>query len=278
MLAGHQPLSPAPTTNFWPFYNNRLSGNSQTTPPLLPAWMTNGPPPIGQQPTATTFNPHQCPELVFRQIKWPATEAGHVVHMACPSHAHPSIAQGPAAQLEANAVSRACLAPPAGSPPGTTPTWAPHLHAARCKSIWLTNLTERLKFGDSPISILSELVQQTRPQQQQQPATTPLTSAALAHHWSPSMMMSSQFQQQQQQPARLELFGDDLVQVGSIVKRLVEYSSDLLNGIGDEKQRIGFTREIAQVSGVFFVCVCVCVCSHMYERVVLVLGSSCSCC
>lgn len=44
------------------------------------------------------------------------------------------------------------------------------------------------------------------------------------------------------------LFGDDLVQISRIVRRLVEEMVELLNRINDDKQRLAFAREMVQVS------------------------------
>lgn len=158
-----------------------------------------------QQVTAAS-----CPEMVWRQIRWPASEPGLLAQMPCPSHAH---------SLEPYPASLACLA--GGQ-------WARRVHAPRCQSIWLRNLTQRLEQGDSILSIAGELVQRTRPAGQQQP-----------------LPAANQIQQQQQQAG---LFGDDLATIGQVVRRIVDSMADLLNRIQDDKQRSAFARELVQVS------------------------------
>lgn len=202
---------------------SRWPGQSAASPPAqLPPWIMEiplAPPrtsPLGLSagahaptppppPPPPPARPHQCPALVWRQIRWPATDPGLVVQMPCPAHAH---------SAEPYAASLACLA---------SGQWAPRVQAPRCQSIWLRNLTQRLEAGDSPLSILVELAHWTRP-------------VAVA----PGRQTGGH--------AGLALFGDDVTQIGRITRRLVDEMGDLLNRIGDDKQRVSFAREMVQVS------------------------------
>lgn len=174
-----------------------------------------------------------CPELIWRQIRWPSSEPNSLVQMPCPAHAIPSSPPSPFA------ASFACL--PNGQ-------WSSRVQAARCQSIWLRNLTKSLDDGDSPLSILTELAHRTRPQ--------PILSNSLALN--NNVLMGAAWnsgnsfnQQHQQQVNGNSLFGDDIIQIGRIVRRLVDELGDLLTkGIPDDKQRSGFAREILQVSDV----------------------------
>lgn len=159
-----------------------------------------------------------CPEIVRRQIRWPSTEAGMFVQMPCPQHAQPGNLNDP------YAASFACL------PEGV---WAPRgVQAARCQSLWLRNLTLRLEAGDSPLSMVAELVSRTAP------------FASL-----PGPLSSGFWFGQQQAAAPLPgLFGDDLVQLGRVVHRLVEETGLVLSRISDDKQRLAFGRDLVQVS------------------------------
>jgi len=173
----------------------------------------------------------QCPEVVARGVRWPHTRAGLSVQMACPE----SVAQsGSAADLFA--ASLACL--PGGR-------WAPHVQAARCQSHWLRNLTRRHEAGDSPLSILSELVQRTREPARPQSA-----------HWPPwttgGLLVGAGGQPAELSGTSWTLFGDDLVQISRLLRRLVnEELAELLARIADDKQRVSFAREAIQVSTLF---------------------------
>jgi hypothetical protein len=196
--------------------------------------------------------PGRCPEMVWRSIRWPESEPGQAVGRPCPAHTMPSapLAQATAAATAAP-VSLVCL--PGGQ-------WAERAQVAgRCHSLWLRNLTQRLDAGDSPLSILGELVHRTqsasggahKPNQSSQPlpawlaaahATSSLTQAAHAnnnHHQAARPGAAA---------SRFPLFGEDLVQMGRIVGRLVDEMDELLARISDDKQRITFAREMIQVS------------------------------
>lgn len=196
--------------------------------PQLPTWMVEVPiqpqQPLAPQPSlAARFNssrPH-CPETVWRYLRWPTTEAGQVVQMLCPAYARSSNS------LEPYAASFACL---------QNGQWATRVQAARCQSIWLRNLTKLLEVGDSPLSILSELVRETRP-----PATPMLVN------W-PSNMTPATISNSAMVTQTLSLFGDDLIQISRVVRRLVEKMDEFLNRMNDDKQRLAFAREMVQVS------------------------------
>lgn len=144
-----------------------------------------------------------CPELVWRQIRWPASEPGNTVQMPCPSHAHSGNPSEPYP---------ASLACHAGG------QWSSRVQAARCQSDWLRDLSQRLERGDSPVAALNELAARTRP-------TDPMG-----------------------QSANLALFGDDLMQIGRLCRRLVDEMAEHLQRIQSDKQRVAFARQIVQVS------------------------------
>lgn len=216
---------------------------SLPTAPQLPPWMVDVPiqaqPSMSAQPQPLPLPPlfanHSssgrilfCPGKVLRQIRWPETEPGLVVQMPCPSHARSSN------PLEPYAASLVCL---------QHGQWATRVQASRCQSIWLKNLTKQLETGDSLLAILSALIRETRP-----PAT-PLQvnwggSDSGASNMGPATISNSATIETQTS----SLFGDDLVQVSRIVRRLVEEMVELLNRINDDKQRLAFAREMVQVS------------------------------
>ena len=227
------------------------AGPSQSNGAQLPNWMMNVPlelptmaaPTSRQQqqqlvtPMSTTGGPLVCPEIAWRQMRWPATEAGQLAAVACPAHAdyladvHLDVQQRQQQQPSGGGATLACQA---------NGQWASRVQAGRCQSIWLRNLTQRIEAGDSPLSVLNELVQRTLAQ-----VNGPPTS-----NW-PYAFQAGADQQSAasgQQPALLALFGSDLVQIGRIVGRLVDEMGELLNGISDDKQRISFAREMIQVS------------------------------
>lgn len=189
-------------------------------PPALPHWVPEGTLFRDQPPVARNSTKPHCPELVWRQIRWPASEAGMLVQMPCPAHAH---------SAEPYAASLVCLA---GG------VWAPRVQAARCQSLWLRNLTQRLEAGDSPLSIVAELVQRTQPPVAPFPAAQPALSLGF---WAPQL-------QPQLQQASASLFGDDLAQLARVVHRLVDETGLVLSRISDDKQRLAFGREMVQVS------------------------------
>lgn len=196
--------------------------------PQLPPWMVDVPIQAQNQNQPANlgrFNSSRahCPETVWRAVRWPMTEAGLVVQMPCPAHARPSN------PLEQHAASFACL--PNGQ-------WAARVQANKCQSIWLRNLTKRLEKGDSQLSILSELVQETRP-----PATPLLVNWLAGVSQQPTITSAPTMITQG--PA---LFGADVAQISRLVRRLVEDLGDFLNRITDDKTRLAFAREIVQVS------------------------------
>lgn len=221
---------------------------SLPTAPQLPPWMVDVPiqaqphpqPSMSPQPlplpplfvnqslqTGSSSQAPFCPGKVLRQIRWPETEPGLVVQMPCPSHARSSN------PLEPYAASLVCL---------QNGQWATRVQAGRCQSIWLKNLTKQLETGDSLLAILSALIRETRP-----PAT-PLQvnwgSVGDATNLGPATISNSAPIETQTS----SLFGDDLVQISRIVRRLVEEMVELLNRINDDKQRLAFAREMVQVS------------------------------
>lgn len=153
----------------------------------------------------------RCPEIVWRQTRWPATDAGSIARMPCPAHAQsglPPSSEQPAQQQQ-QASTFACL--PNGQ-------WAMRVHAQHCQSMWLRNLTQRVDVGESPLAALAELAQKTRPS---------------------NIVNGSQGC----------LFGDDLVEIGRIIRRFVaEDLNEWLLRILDDKQRISFGRDSIQVS------------------------------
>lgn len=183
----------------------RWAPGPQSPPPQqqvsLPTWMMEVP----LAPSSAPASRALCPETVWRQVRWPASPPGLLVRAACPPHAQP-LAPGE----EPLPVALACQ-PDA--------SWAPRAHSARCVSNWLRQLNQRAELGDSPLSLLSELVLRTRP------LAAPPT------------------------PAPGALFGQDLLVVGRLVHRLAgDEMADLLNRINDDKQRLAFVREVVQVS------------------------------
>lgn len=198
--------------------------------PAFPAWMPplrapSTPPLVSTLPTSSVFQhsgvsapalpsvargpPLRCPEIVWRQIRWPATEVGQVMRMPCPSHAQPGN------PLDPFPASLACQ---------MSGQWSQRVQAARCQSLWLRNLTQRLEVGDSPLSALGELSHRTRTTVNYQPGSFPLPSSGAG------------------------LFGDDLLEISRIVRRLVDEMGDLLGRIVDDKQRANFASELVQVS------------------------------
>lgn len=217
---------------------------SQAGAPAFPPWMPAGvrpsqsmsypppPPPLPlppsqsrhlqsnqQQQPSTTSNSlpsgaaTKCPELVWRQIRWPATEAGSLARAPCPSHALSGNIYEPFA------ASFACL---------NNGHWAQRVSASRCQSLWLRNLTQRLEVGESPLAALGELAQKTR--------SSSSTSGLAASSGTSGGGSGS-------------LFGDDLVEIGRILRHLVsEQINEWLLRITDDKQRISFGRDSIQVS------------------------------
>lgn len=186
--------------------------------------------------------PLVCAEIAWRQMRWPATEAGQLAVVACPAHATyaPDVHLGlQQQQPSGGGATLAC------QPNGQ---WASRIQAGRCQSIWLRNLTQRLEAGDSPLSVLNELVQRTLAQ------VSGPTPGGGSPNWpygflaEQSTLAAASSSHQQQRPHLAALFGSDLVQIGRIVSRLVDEMSELLNGISDDKQRISFAREMIQVS------------------------------
>lgn len=104
-------------------------------------------PNISQQQVA---KPAKCPEIVWRQTRWPATEAGSLARMPCPSHALSGLTLD---EQEKAGSSFACL------PNGR---WTMRVHSLHCQSMWLRNLTQRVEVGESPLAALGELAQRTR--------------------------------------------------------------------------------------------------------------------
>lgn len=154
-----------------------------------------------------------------------------LVQMPCPAHAHSGVPS------DAYAASLACL--PGG-------LWAGRVQAARCQSLWLRNLTQRLEAGDSPLSIVAELVQRTQPTTI---VTQPLSSSGLPGLLSAAgFWISNQQQQQTMVQTMPGLFGDDLMQLSRVVHKLVDETNLVLSRISDDKQRLGFGREMLQVS------------------------------
>lgn len=88
-----------------------------------------------------------CPEIVWRQIRWPQTEANALAQMPCPASLEAKV-YGGGSQM----ASLWCQA---------NGQWASHVDAAQCQSHWVQNLTARLEAGDSPLSALDELVKRT---------------------------------------------------------------------------------------------------------------------
>lgn len=178
-------------------------------------------------PATAATNPTgspRCPETVMRQIRWPSTEAGQELQRPCPAHAHSGNPNDPYPAV------LVCLA---------RGEWAPRVQAARCQSNWLRNLTARVEAGDSPLAILGELVHRTRPANGIGIGATSggqLATSSLLHN---AAMASSQ-------PA--VMFGDDIKQIGHIVRQLVEEMGELIQRISDDKQRHGFAKEMVQVS------------------------------
>lgn len=173
-------------------------------PEALPPWMLEVQQQQQTQAPAAPTPSGLCPETVWRQLRWPATAAGRTAQLPCPTHAH-------SASRDPLPASFACLAGGA---------WAARVRAPDCQSTWLSNLTQRLEAGDSPLSVAGELALRTRP------ISAPALSGAHAG-----------------------LFGRDLLQIGRVARRLVEEMGELLNRINDDKQRLAFAREIVQVSG-----------------------------
>lgn len=172
----------------------------------LPNWMIELPLPVATAPSSPARP--LCPETVWRQVRWPASPAGLLVRAGCPAHAQPS--QPGAEPLPAALLCQADA------------SWAPRVQAAHCQSSWLVQLGQRAELGDSPLSLLDELVKRTRP----------LSGAG----WPTGAPQSG-------------LFGDDLGLVGRLVRRLAgDEMADLLNRINDDKQRLAFIRDIVQVS------------------------------
>lgn len=197
----------------------------QQPPPPPPPSQQASPPQTASANESAPTAADLCPEIVWRQIRWPASEQGTSVQMPCPSHARSgnpsepfpaSLACLPAAP--ASATQRAGAAPTAAAA-----QWASRVHAPRCQSDWLRELSQRLERGDSPVAALVELAQRTRPT-----------------------------------PSQLALFGDDLVQIGRLTRRLVDDMADHLQRIQSDKQRVSFARQIVQVSQPPFVCLFAC--------------------
>lgn len=215
-----------------------LIGQAQ---PAFPAWMPplRAPPMIGparelsflasmntqraQGGYSTNSNSNnniKCPEIVWRQVRWPQAEPGQTVRMPCPSHAQSGNVNDP---FGATFV---CL---------NGGQWSNRVQAARCQSIWLRNLTNQLEMGDSPLSALAELSQRTRvPIGQQFKATTTQSS----NYLSSSLGLG----------LGLGLFGDDLIEIGRIVRKLVDEVGEFMARIVDEKQRDDFAIGLVQVS------------------------------
>lgn len=183
------------------------AGAPASPPPLVKPQLPVASPSAGAGP---------CPEMVWRQLRWPATEPGRLAQVACAGAANQQLPYQASASL-------ACL--PSGQ-------WASRAQTAHCQSAWLRNLTQRLEAGDSPLSILNELAHRTQPAQGG--AWAPFAGGPPASN---------------SQPAAL--YGADLVQVARIVGRLVDEMVELLNGIADDKQRVSFAREMIQVSFVY---------------------------
>lgn len=211
MASSEIPTNTVRPSHRWP------QGSALPPSAPLPPWMPvtiepPAPPPPLVGSTAMTVTASSgtgaghCPELVWRQIRWPSSEAGSVLQMPCPAHAHSD------APSEPYPASLSCLA---------NGQWARHVQAGRCQSLWLRNLTQRLEAGDSPLSVLAELASRT-------------------HAGS-----GSQVAVQQQQ---LGLFGDDVVQISRIIKRLVDEMGEMLSRISDDRQRVSYAREMVQVS------------------------------
>lgn len=180
----------------------------------------------------------RCPEIVWRQVHWPQSVGPQRVYAACPAHAEPTLV---GAQAAATAVSLACT---------HTGQWAARSDHARCQSVWLRNMTQRVESGDSPLALLNELVHRTQ--------THPSTSLDwdLALRTLPGASLAASAERQRSNPSS-SLFGADLAQIVHIVNRLVDDDmSELLHRIMDNKQRSAFAREMLQVSYCYASCCC----------------------
>lgn len=218
-------LAPSDSTpiDFRPPPPFRWSQPEPNIPPQLPPWMAE----IRGSLNGSLAQPgHFCPETVWRQIRWPQTGAGRLMQMPCPAHAQP------VNPMDVFAASLLC---------GPDGRWAERVQAAKCQSLWLKNLTFRFEQGDSPLYILSELVHRTRPAQQTIQQSSTLLSIL------PHGLYSSENQAQQQLPGT-GLFGDDIVQLSRIVKRLTDGMSSYLHGINEDKSRLAMAKEMVQVS------------------------------
>ncbi|KAG8198214.1 hypothetical protein JTE90_015310 [Oedothorax gibbosus] len=146
--------SPRTVSSAWPVFNKSdvffehkefSPGPTTTTKvpvsyavPTMPSFQRNAtsirPPPVS---TSDIYDEYHCHPVHSRGINWPSTKIGETAYAPCPDGASGT------AKWHCN-----------DSPLRWSPTF-PDL--SQCHSLWLENLKQRIKKGDSIISVISEL-------------------------------------------------------------------------------------------------------------------------